>query len=112
MKKTEENLYYPENAYADIFGEPHYHNLPADAEESLEYVFGMLSERETDILLLRYRDEMTLEEIAMKKDGITRERARQILAKALRKIRHPSRSRILLYGREIYLNVSSTKRPQ
>jgi RNA polymerase primary sigma factor len=57
-----------------------------------------LSTQERDILYSRFglndRVEMTLEEIAARY-GVTRERIRQIQDKALRKLRHPARLRVL-----------------
>ena len=78
--------------------------VPADAaaftllKEQLEEVLGTLTEREQKVLTLRFGLEdgraRTLEEVG-KEFNVTRERIRQIEAKALRKIRHPSRSRKL-----------------
>jgi RNA polymerase primary sigma factor len=66
--------------------------------EDLEGVLATLSPRERDVLRLRYGLDdgrmKTLEEIGQIFD-VTRERIRQIEAKALRKLRHPSRSRKL-----------------
>ena len=57
-----------------------------------------LTEREQKVIRLRYGlgdgHPRTLEEVG-KEFNVTRERIRQIEAKALRKLRHPSRSRIL-----------------
>ncbi len=67
-------------------------------KEELNYIMQGLTDREKDILTLRFGLEdgspKTLEEVgsAFK---VTRERIRQIEAKALRKLRHPSRSRRL-----------------
>lgn len=67
-------------------------------KEQLAEVLKTLSEREQEVLALRYGltdgQEKTLEEVGMVFD-VTRERIRQIEAKALRKLRHPSRSRKL-----------------
>ncbi len=78
--------------------------VPADAatftllKEQLEEVLGTLTEREQKVLTLRFGLEdgraRTLEEVG-KEFNVTRERIRQIEAKALRKLSHPSRSRKL-----------------
>ncbi len=67
-------------------------------KENIEEVFQTLSEREAKVLKMRfglggYRA-MTLEEVG-KEFGVTRERIRQIEAKALRKLKHPSRRKKL-----------------
>jgi RNA polymerase primary sigma factor len=66
--------------------------------ESLEDVLDSLTERERKVLKLRFGLDdgrgRTLEEVG-KEFNVTRERIRQIEAKALRKLRHPSRSRKL-----------------
>ena len=78
--------------------------VPADAatftllKEQLDEVLSTLTEREQKVLILRFGLEdgraRTLEEVG-KEFNVTRERIRQIEAKALRKLRHPSRSRKL-----------------
>lgn len=81
-------------------------DAPAPAEaaaysllkEQIEDVLGSLNEREQKVLKLRFGLEdgraRTLEEVGKEFD-VTRERIRQIEAKALRKLRHPSRSKKL-----------------
>ncbi|MBE5928542.1 MAG: RNA polymerase sigma factor RpoD [Lachnospiraceae bacterium] len=78
--------------------------VPADAaaftllREQLDEVLQTLTEREQKVLRLRFGlddgRQRTLEEVGTVFD-VTRERIRQIEAKALRKLRHPSRSRKL-----------------
>nr|WP_330372415.1 RNA polymerase sigma factor RpoD [Lachnospira multipara] len=81
-------------------------NVPVPAEaaastllkEQLVEVLGTLTEREQKVLRLRFGMDdgraRTLEEVG-KEFNVTRERIRQIEAKALRKLRHPSRSKKL-----------------
>lgn len=81
-------------------------NVPVPAEaaaatllkEQLDEVLDTLTEREQKVLRLRFGMNdgraRTLEEVGREFD-VTRERIRQIEAKALRKLRHPSRSRKL-----------------
>ncbi len=78
--------------------------IPADAaaftllKEQLLEVLNTLTDREQKVLRLRFGLDdgraRTLEEVGSK-FGVTRERIRQIEAKALRKLRHPSRSKKL-----------------
>lgn len=72
-----------------------YQNL---LREKLEEVLGTLSPREARILRLRFGlhngEQYTLEEVGQK-FGLTRERIRQIEGRALRRLRHPRRSRHL-----------------
>ena len=81
-------------------------NVPVPAEaaaytllkEQLQEVLGTLTEREQKVLRLRFGLDdgraRTLEEVG-REFNVTRERIRQIEAKELRKLRHPSRSRKL-----------------
>lgn len=69
-----------------------------DMRKTIEHILNTLKERESAVLRRRFGfingRERTLEEIG-KEFGITRERVRQIEVKALRKLRHPSRSRYM-----------------
>ena len=72
--------------------------VKGDLASQTQYVLGSLTSREEKVLRLRFgigeRCDHTLEEVGQDFE-VTRERIRQIEAKALRKLRHPSRSRKL-----------------
>jgi RNA polymerase primary sigma factor len=72
--------------------------LSQDLNVQVERALGTLSEKEREILRLRFgigkESEHTLEEVGQR-FSVTRERIRQIEAKALRKLRHPLRGRNL-----------------
>jgi len=73
---------------------PFDHAVTLDLQQTIRHVLAGLSEREAQILHLRFgideEDDHTLEEVG-KHFGVTRERVRQIEAKALKKLRHPAR---------------------
>ncbi len=93
-----------EDSHLGDFIEDHGALAPAEAashqllKEQVNEVLGTLTHRERRVLELRFGLEdgrsRTLEEVG-REFGVTRERIRQIEAKALRKLRHPSRSRKL-----------------
>ncbi|MBI2953971.1 MAG: RNA polymerase sigma factor RpoD [Chloroflexi bacterium] len=93
-----------EDSHLGDFIEDHGALAPAEAashqllKEQVEDVLDSLSLRERRVLQLRFGLDdgrsRTLEEVG-KEFGVTRERIRQIEAKALRKLRHPSRSKKL-----------------
>jgi RNA polymerase primary sigma factor len=72
--------------------------IEGDLSEKTLEVLGTLAPREARVLKMRFgigeRSNHTLEEVGQDFD-VTRERIRQIEAKALRKLRHPSRSKLL-----------------
>lgn len=72
-----------------------------DLRDALSEALSLLTAREERVLRLRFgiggnREERTLEDVGKSFD-VTRERIRQIEAKALRKLRHPSRSKSLIH---------------
>jgi RNA polymerase primary sigma factor len=93
-----------EDSHLGDFIEDHNALLPPDAasrqllKEQIDEVLSTLTPREQRVLRLRFGLEdgrsRTLEEVG-REFNVTRERIRQIEAKALRKLRHPSRSRRL-----------------
>jgi RNA polymerase sigma factor (sigma-70 family) len=85
--------------FGDKFGgfkfDKKYPKHPSDASELIEAILDSVTPREAKVLRMRFGIGMstdhTLEEVGKQLD-VTRERIRQIEAKALRKMRHPSRS--------------------
>ena len=100
MKKKE----YPENLLSQVFVNGLSTDLPDDVALVLEYIIQKtLTEREGRVLDMRYKRYMTMAAIG-EEYGLRAERIRQIEAKAVRKLRHPSRSRYILMGMEGYIN--------
>ena len=104
LKISQEPIGEEEDSHLGDFIQDENVPVPADAaaftllKEQLDEVLGTLTEREQKVLRLRFGLDdsraRTLEEVG-KEFNVTRERIRQIEAKALRKLRHPSRSRKL-----------------
>jgi len=65
-----------------------------DLEVVVAYLFTTLTKREVAVLFYRHWQDLTLEECGQKM-RVNRERVRQIEAKAIRKMKHPSRSGLL-----------------
>ena len=100
MKKKE----YPENLLSQVFVNGLPTEMPDDVTLVLEYIIQKtLTEREGRVLDMRYKRYMTMAAIG-EEYGLRAERIRQIEAKAVRKLRHPSRSRYILMGMEGYIN--------
>ena len=83
--------------YSGVFGEER--EAPQHSEESIAFVLETLKDRERSIVLMRYKDRKTFREIA-EEYHLTSSRIQQIFAKSLRKLRHPSRKRVLEVGIE------------
>lgn len=73
--------------------------LNQDQEAGLSEAISSLTEREQGMLLAYYEGENTLEQVGKMYD-VTRERVRQVIAKAVRKLRHPVRLNQIRYGLE------------
>lgn len=104
MKNIKEKKEYPENLLSQVFVNGLPTDLPDDVALVLEYIIQKtLTEREGRVLDMRYNRYMTMAAIG-EEYGLRAERVRQIEAKAVRKLRHPSRSRYILMGMEGYIN--------
>lgn len=102
MKRGAKNSHtfypWPINLGCAVFGEDITASLPDDYSESISFVLDTLTERERRVLEMRFKERLTLSETASVMGLTSRERPRQIEMKALRKMRHPSRSKVLRYG--------------
>ena len=106
MKNIKEKKEYPKNLLSQVFVNGLPTDLPDDITLVLEYIIQKtLTEREGRVLDMRYKRYMTMAAIG-EEYGLRAERIRQIEAKAVRKLRHPSRSRYILMGMEGYINYS------
>lgn len=104
MKNIKEKKEYPKNLLSQVFVNGLPTELPDDVALVLEYIIKKtLTEREGRVLDMRYKRYMTMAAIG-EEYGLRAERIRQIEAKAVRKLRHPSRSRYILMGMEGYIN--------
>lgn len=91
---------WPYNILEKLISRPLDFIVTYDIEKGLIYTIeNDLTERESVALLRYYRDGKNLEEVA-KEFGVSRERIRQVIAKALRKLRYPVRLRTIIYGYE------------
>ncbi len=88
---------WPESLYCAVFGEKNYDDMPHDVEETIERVLDTITPREKIVIIGRVKDESTLDELA-EQFNLTRERIRQIEAKALRKLRYRDRAEMLKNG--------------
>lgn len=102
--KKLEKVSYPENLLTDIglalvFDKPEYTPLEDDRMAGLAHALRTLSEREREMIHLRYEEKKTLQEIG-NQHSLSRERVRQVIAKGVRKLRHPSRTVFVRDGLE------------
>lgn len=88
---------WPYNLITDIFQEDITWIMTEDQEAGLEYLLNRMAPRTKEMLLRRYRDCKTLDDIS-KEFGVTRERVRQILARAVRIMRAPTRRQYIEDG--------------
>lgn len=97
FKWSDSEVPYPYNLVDAICKEHVDAVFTIDQCNGLEEVLKTLTEREQDVLDKRYRNYMSLGAVG-KEYGLTLERIRQIEAKALRKLRHPSRMKFIRLG--------------
>ena len=90
---------YPYNLLDDIFDEPFDHEVTDDEMAGLNQILSTFTERERHVIKLRYEEEKSLEETG-RTLHLTRERIRQIEARIIRKMHHPSKRNVIRYGVE------------
>ena len=97
-----EKIPYPENLLADIgfdllFENNEYSELNADQLAGLSHAIKTIRPRDQEMIRYRYEEHETLQAIG-DRYGISRERVRQVIAKSVRKLRHPSRTVFIRNG--------------
>ena len=104
---------YPYNLLDDVLSVGNYKQkkrwgdlLSPDQEAALQYVLSTFTEREQFLLKMYYEEGHSLADCSIAV-SITRERVRQILAKCVRRIKHPSQLNLILYGLEGFEKRSS-----
>lgn len=99
--------HWTEILFCDVMGLPRtpdsISKMPPDVRITMEKAVCSLTEREEKVIRLFYEDNYTKEEIAYE-IGRSVERVRQIKAKAMRKLKHPSRNGYMVFGDEYYCN--------
>lgn len=101
LKEKKQKPMWYDRLYKDVFGENVFDDgycKPEDYLESICTVYETLTPREQEAMEMRYEGEATYLEIG-NSFGVTLERARQIVKKALRKMRHPTRKEVLEFGK-------------
>ena len=96
MSGSRTDVGWPENILSEIVTDiiaP----LTEEQDEGLKQAIETLTEREQKVLKFRYIDGLSLEKTG-KEFGVTRERIRQVEAKAIRKLHHPSRIKLIECG--------------
>lgn len=97
------NFDYPLDVIELLFGENEIVDIAYienNFDDNLKVVLETLTEREARLFVKIWKYGFTFEAVA-KQEGVTKERIRQIVNKAVRKIKHPSRLVILRFGKEV-----------
>ena len=93
---------YPFNLLYGLYPDDFSEGFPSDVVGTVEYVLcTMLTPKECAAIRLRFRDRKEFSEIGVA-IGVKEERAKQFFASAMRRLRHPIRSRLLRIGMEAY----------
>lgn len=99
--KNKREYPYPQNLICFILGEAVDFKVTDDNKKGLEEALNQLTERERTVMKERFENNKSMKEVG-KMFRVTTERIRQIEAKALRKLRHPTRMRMIISGYKAY----------
>lgn len=101
---------YPQNIIDIILGTKLYDiNTIPNLDENLNKAYDTLESREKIFVIKRYKEFLSYNELGTKYN-LTKERCRQIIQKALRKLRHPSRLRIILGTKDFMDEIKELER--
>ena len=118
FNKNNNHLEYPETLLVQLditpeaFGN-YYDEIIPNFNENIKRILDkeMFSDRERYCLMAYYKDARNLEDIG-KSLGVTRERIRQIEAKAIRKLKHPTNREMLLQGKDKFELISINEKEE
>ena len=104
---------YPYNLVSGVLGSQHMdewkEHEPPDSLETIEGILSELDPRVQRVLKARYQEQLTYSDIAKREDR-TVERMRQIVAKALRRLKHPLNRNRILYGNKLSIEKAEEQR--
>ena len=118
FNKNTDHLEYPETLLAQLditpeaFGN-YYDEIVPNFNENIKRILDkeMFSDRERYCLMAYYKDVRDLEDIGKSLD-VTRERIRQIIGKAIRKLKHPTNRDMLLQGKDKFELISINEKEE
>ena len=118
FNKNNNHLEYPEtllvqlNITPEAFGN-YYNEIVPNFNENIKRILDkeMFSDRERYCLMAYYKDVRDLEDIGKSLD-VTRERIRQIIGKAIRKLKHPTNRDMLLQGKDKFELISINEKEE
>ncbi len=108
MSSVNSNYDYPINLLNELADGEWDLDIPEDVCGTIDYLLSRLSERQRSVIRMHFVDSLTYEEIG-KVFNVTRERVRQIEAKTLRLLQHPSRLNYIKIGIAGYITQVRTQ---
>lgn len=106
MRRLNKSVSYPENIIVELLDNASV-RVSDDMKDGYYHILGQLDERRREMIILRYQDRLTYEQIA-KRYGVSKGRTRDIIWRTLRIMRHPTRVNYVKFGK-YYLDMLRTE---